>query len=187
MMGKDLFEEGQQQFMQGRFRESVEKFSQALEAGHDESSVRLSRGAAYINLRELDKALMDLDQVLASEPENERAHYYRGIVLLNMEDFEKAADDFGETIRKNPGRTPAFLGRGLALAELGREEEAAGYFKTAVAHSTVEVEKFVHTVMGDARTKFAQSSALLEGERGALRQTLTPAEIEKMRQWMELT
>jgi tetratricopeptide (TPR) repeat protein len=181
---KDLFEEGQQLFMQGRFRESIEKFTQALEAGHDGIPVYLSRGAALINLQEFDRALDDLDRVLAEEPDNERAHYYRGIVLLNQEEFDKAAGDFDQTISRNPGRGPAFLGRGLALAEIGREEEAMRDFKTAVSHSTVEIEKFIHTFLGDPRTKFAQSSALLEGERGSLRQVLTPEEVEKMRQWM---
>jgi tetratricopeptide (TPR) repeat protein len=182
---KDLFEEGQQLFMRGQIRESIDKFTQTLAAGHDKIPVYLSRGAAYINIHEFDKALEDLDRVLAEEPDNERAHYYRGIVLLNLEEFEKAVSDFEQTIRNNPGRGPAFLGRGFALAELGREEEAVRDFKTAVAHSTVEVERFLHTVIGDPRTKFAQSSALLEGESGSLRQVLTPAEIEKMKQWME--
>jgi tetratricopeptide (TPR) repeat protein len=184
MNGKDLFEEGQRLFMQGQIKQSIEKFTQALAAGHDELSVRLSRGAAFINTQEFDQALTDLSVVLAKEPDNERAHYYRGIALLNLEEFEKAAGDFNETIRKNPGRGPAFLGRGFALAEIGREEEAIQDFKTAVSHSTVEVERFVHS-LGEARTKFAQSSALLEGERGSLRQVLTPAEVEKLRQWME--
>jgi tetratricopeptide (TPR) repeat protein len=182
---KDQFEEGQQLFMRGQIRESIEKFTRALEARHDKAPVYLSRGAAYINIQEFDKALEDLDQVLAEEPDNERAHYYRGIVLLNLEEFEKAASDFDQTIRKNPGRGPAFLGRGFALAETGREEEALLDFKTAVSHSTVEVERFIHTFLGDPRTKFAQSSALLEGERGSLRQVLTPEEVEKLRQWME--
>jgi tetratricopeptide (TPR) repeat protein len=184
MRGQELFEEGQRLFMSGLIEESIDKFTQALAAGHDEVPTRLSRAAASINTQEFDKALVDLEEVLAREPDNERAHYYRGIVLLNLEDFEKAAGDFDRTIAKNPQRAPAFLGRGLALSELGKEDEALQDFKTAVAHSTVEVERFVHS-LGDARAKFAQTMALLEGDRGPLRQVLTPDEIVKMQQWME--
>lgn len=184
MRGQDFFDEGQRLFMSGRIRESIDQFTQSLAAGHDEIPTRLSRGAAYINTQEFDRALADLDAVLAREPDNERAHYYRGIALLNLEEFEKAANDFDQTIASNPQRGPAFLGRGLALSELGKEDEALQDFKTAVAHSTVEVEGFVHS-FGDARTKFSQTMALLEGDRGPLRQVLTPDEIAKMQQWME--
>ncbi|MDA8164280.1 MAG: tetratricopeptide repeat protein [Desulfobacteraceae bacterium] len=184
MRGQEFFDEGQRLFMSGRIRESIDQFTQALAAGHDEVPVRLSRGAAYLNIQELDKALADLDAVLAKDPGNERAHYYRGIVLLNKEEFERAATDFDRTIAQNPQRGPAFLGRALALSESGREEEALRDFKTAVAHSTVEVERFVHS-FGNARAKFAQTMALLEGERGPLRQVMTPEEVAKLQQWME--
>lgn len=184
MRGQEFFEEGQRLFMSGRTRESIDQFTQALAAGHDEVPTRLSRGAAFINTQEFDKALVDLNAVLAREPENERAHYYRGIVLLNLEEFERAASDFDQTIAKNPQRAPAFLGRGLARSESGREKEALQDFKTAVAHSTVEVEKFVHS-FGDARTKFAQTMALIEGDRGSLRQVMSPDEVAKLQEWME--
>jgi tetratricopeptide (TPR) repeat protein len=184
MRGQELFEEGQRLFMSGRVKESIDQFTQALAAGHDEIPTRLSRGAAYINTQEFDKALVDLDAVLTGEPDNERAHYYRGIVLLNLEEFAKAASDFDQTIAANPQRGPAFLGRGLALSEIGKEDEALQDFKTAVAHSTVEVESFVHS-FGNARTKFGQTMALLEGERGSLRQVMTPDEVAKLKKWME--
>lgn len=184
MRGQEFFEEGQRLFMSGRIRESIDQFSQALAGGHPEVPTRLSRGAAYINTQEFDKALADLNAVLAVEPDNERAHYYRGIVLLNMEEFEKAADDFNRTIAKNPKRGPAFLGRGLALSEIGKEEEALQDFKSAVAHSTVEVESFVHS-FGNTRTKFDRTMALFEGDRGSLRRVMTPDEVTKLEQWME--
>jgi len=184
MNAQEIFQEGQQLFMSGRVREAIDKFGEALAAGYDPVVVQLSRGAALINTRNFDQAVNDFNQVLVREPLNERALYFRGVAFLNEEAFERALADLDQAIHLNPQRGAAFLARALAKAELGQEEAAANDFKMAAAYSKVEIEGFIHT-MGEDRTRFARSMALLEGDRGPLGEVLTEEEIERLKNWIE--
>jgi hypothetical protein len=50
MTTKELFKEGQTLFIEGKTKESINKFTKALEAGYCTKTSHLSRGAAFIQL-----------------------------------------------------------------------------------------------------------------------------------------
>ena len=184
MSGREYFNKGQSAFISGNHAESIKMFGKALQEGYEPARTLLSRGAAFLQTQDFDRALDDFDQVLAREPDNERAYYYRGITRINKGAFQEAVEDLDKAIARNPERGVAFLARGIAKAELERDEDAAEDFKQAVAYSQLEVEQFL-TMMGSNRTSFQRSLALVEGERGPVTTVLDEAEIEKLKTWME--
>ena len=96
--------------------------------------------------------------------------------------FENVGSNVSLTI--NHERGAAFFARGLAYAELDRTEDSLRDIKTAVALSSKEVEGFAHMI-GENRTLFGKSMALLEGERGPWSMVLTRDEVNKLNKWIE--
>lgn len=184
MMTTELFRKGQDMFIEGHFKESIEMFTRAHDGGYDPVRTYMSRGVAYLKSENFDRAIDDFTAVVELAPENERGYYYRALAEMDKSDYEHALEDLDHAIILNPERGTAFLARGLAKSELGCPEDAAADFKMAVAYSDVESTSFAHT-LGNTRTLFDRSMALIEGERGPLRYVLTEDEIRKLEKWTE--
>jgi hypothetical protein len=92
--------------------------------------------------------------------------------------------DLSTSITSNHERGAAFFARGLAHAELDHTDESLQDIKTAIAFSNREVNGFAHMI-GENRTLFAKSMALLEGERGPWSIVMTEDEVEKLNKWIE--
>lgn len=144
----------------------------------------MSRGVAYLKICECEKAIDDFSRVLEIDFDNERALYYRGVARMMKKDFEPALTDLTKSIELNHTRGAAFLARGICLAEVDRMEEAGRDVKTAIAFSTIEVEKFA-AMIGENRTLFDKSMAVLEGDRGPWSIVLDEIEINKLKKWIE--
>ncbi len=184
MRSDDLFQEAQHSFVEGDLHKSIELIEKAEAEGCNPVNVHLSMGAAYLQLKESDHAIVELEKVLEIDPENERAYYYRGIAYLRKGEYESAEKDLTRSIERNHERGVAFFARGLVHAELGHEEEAMRDFKTAIAFSDVEVGNFL-AEYGSDRTMFQKSMALVEGERGSRSIVLNETEVEKLKKWIE--
>lgn len=181
---EESFEEGKKLFATGHAKESIDYFTKAKDEGCNPVNVYLSRGAAYLNVGNLDEAVADFSRVLDIDNDNERALYYRGIVQLSRSNYEEAIEDLNRAIKLNKERGAAFLARGLAYGELGKDDEARRDLKTAVSFSDIEVENFVHQ-FGSHRTMFEKTMMLLEGERGPWKIVFDEAEANKLKKWLQ--
>jgi protein-S-isoprenylcysteine O-methyltransferase Ste14 len=64
-MGADeLFEEGKKLFLEGKIEDSIDAFSKALDAGAEPGITFLSRGTAYLKLKNPDDALADFSRAV---------------------------------------------------------------------------------------------------------------------------
>jgi tetratricopeptide (TPR) repeat protein len=179
-----LFHKAQELFIEGHPEESIEFFSKAEEEGCNPVEVYLSRGAAFLKIGEYEKAIEDFGRLLEIDIKNERAYFYRGIAQMNKGGFDSAVTDLTKSIELNHERGVAFFARALCLAELDRMDEAGRDMKTAIAFSNIEIEKFANTI-GENRTLFGRSMALLEGERGPWKIVLDESEVHKLKKWLE--
>lgn len=184
MTKQELFREAQNFMIDGKLQESIDSFTEALEAGYDPVRTYLSRGVALLRKDDFRKAINDFSAVVTIDPDNERGYYYRGVAYLDSNDFDNALDDLNHSIALNPERGSAYLTRGLIESELGCEEDAVRDFKAAVAYSEVETADFAHE-FGNYHTLFERSMALLEGDRGPHSIVLTEEEIKKLEKWIE--
>ena len=183
MQSEELFQKGQELFLENKFQESIGMFNKAVEAGYDAAAAHLSMGAAYMNEAQYDAAMGEFNKVVEVDRENDRAYFYRGIAYMNKGDFPCAIADLTHSIDINRDRPETFLARGIARAEAEKEEEALEDFKRVAAYSEAEVRSFGNQ-FGSTMTSFDRTMALLEGERGPWSRVLTPEEMEKLKKWM---
>lgn len=181
MKPRELFEKGQQCFLEKKFKESRDFFGKALAEGYDPIRGHLSIGAAYLHEQQFDEAMHEFSQVIELDKENDRAHYYRGIAYMKKRDFPCAIADLNRSIKTNRKRPASYFARAIAEAEAGREEEAIEDFKRVAAASKVEVSEFTN-LFGSTMTLFDRSMALLEGS--PLNKGLNEAETARLRQWI---
>jgi Tfp pilus assembly protein PilF len=184
MKGTELFKKGQDLFLEKKFKECRELFSQAVDAGYDPISGHLSIGAAYLHERQYDQARDEFSKVLELDNQNDKAHLYRGISYMNKKDYASAITDLNDCIAQNKQQPMAYFARAMAESEAGQEQEAVEDFKRVVAISKVEVNEFSN-FLGTTMTSFDRSMALLQGERGPLTKVLTPEELNKLKQWVQ--
>ncbi len=163
MDAKELFREGQSFFVEGKYGESIESFSKAIEAGEKTEIAFLSRGVAYFRMEQFDKAAQDFNIVVDINSRNFRAYFYRGIMYMAKEDYETAIKDFDNAIKINSDYGAAFFARGTAYAQIGNEYEAQRSIQTAISCSEASMQ-WVADHYGMFRTQFDQALALMPGE-----------------------
>ena len=64
MDAKELFREGQGFLVEGKYKEGIESFSKAMEAGEKTEIAFLSRGVAYFKMEQFDEAAEDFNTVI---------------------------------------------------------------------------------------------------------------------------
>jgi len=163
MDAKELFGEGQASFVEGKYGESIESFSKAIEAGEKTELAFLSRGVAYFRMEQFDKAVQDFNHAIDINSGNFRAHFYRGISYMAQKEYEKAIMDFDNTIKIKSDYGAAFFARGTAYAQIGNEYEAQRSIQTAISCSEASMQ-WVADHYGMFRTQFDQAMALMPGE-----------------------
>ena len=163
MDAKELFREGQGFFVEGKYGESIDSFSKAIEAGEKTEIAFLSRGVAYFRMEQFDKAAEDFNVVIEMNSQNFRAHFYRGITYMAKKDYEMAIKDFDDTIKIKSDYGAAFFARGTAYAQIGNEYEAQRSIQSAISCSEASMQ-WVADHYGMFRTQFDQAMALMPGE-----------------------
>jgi len=163
MDAKELFREGQGFLVEGKYKEGIESFSKAIEAGEKTEIAFLSRGVAYFKIEQFDEAAEDFNTVINMNSGNFRGHFYRGVIHLARKDYEKAIKDFDNTIKIKSDYGAAFFARGAAYAQTGNEYEAQRSVQSAISCTEASMQ-WVADHYGMFRTQFDQAMALMPGE-----------------------
>jgi tetratricopeptide (TPR) repeat protein len=183
MVTNDFFEDGKRHFVEGRLRDSIEAFTKAVEAGYDPQICYLSRGAAYLKLREVDNAIEDFSRVITLGAGRTRVYYYRGMAHAQKKEYGKAVEDFTRALELKPDDGASLFARGAAYLEMGRTEEAGEDIKHATHYLNAAVQGYADTI-GD-RTHLDKVLAILEGERRSEALDLNESEFETIKAMME--
>ncbi|MDH4231980.1 MAG: tetratricopeptide repeat protein [Nitrospirota bacterium] len=182
METNEFFEVGKRLFVEGKMKESIESFTRALESGYDPKISHLSRGAAYIKLKESDKALEDFEKVIELDKSNARVYYYRGMANVQKKDFEKATADFGRAIQLKPEDAASIFARAASYIELGQLEKAAEDIRNAANYLAAAVQGYASTI-GD-RTHLDKVFAVIEGERRENALEINEDELDTIKKWL---
>jgi tetratricopeptide (TPR) repeat protein len=182
MEPKKIFENAQRLFLEGRFKESINTFSVAIETGEKTEIAYLSRGVAYLKTKQEEKAIADFSKAVTMNEENMRAHFYRGIAYMTAEEYREAITDFDKTIQLKPDNGAAFIARGTAYAQIGNQSEANKNIKTAIAFSEENICGLQETV-GLWRAQFDRAMMVMKYKEQLLHMSLWDDEmlhIEKL-------
>jgi clan AA aspartic protease (TIGR02281 family) len=83
-----------------------------------------SRGTAYGNKNDQDRAIADFNEAIRLNPNLALAYNNRGFAYFRTGDLDRAIADYGEAIRSNPNYAFAYGNRGLAYSRKGDFERA---------------------------------------------------------------
>jgi tetratricopeptide (TPR) repeat protein len=183
MKANDFFEDAKRLFVEGKFKDSIAAFTQAADAGYEREISYLSRGAAYLKLREADNAMADFSSVITLDGGNARAYYYRGMAHAQKKDFTGAAEDFTRAVELKPDEGAFLFARGASYLETGKIDEAAEDIRNATNYLEATVQGYADMI-GD-RTHLHKVLAILEGERRRETLDLNESEFETIKAMLE--
>ncbi len=92
-----------------------------------------SRGNAYADKGQPDRAIEDYDQALRLNPNYAAAYHNRGSVYLDRAQYDRAIQDFDQAIRLNPNDVLALINRGIAWRRKGQYDRAIQDYDQAIA------------------------------------------------------
>jgi Tfp pilus assembly protein PilF len=138
----NLYESGVSDFIDKDYAASIEKFTQALEAGNDSYNVWISRGAAFLQSNRINRAVNDFSHAISIQPSRARAYHMRALAHDKLGDSEAALCDLDKAIKLDPQYGAAFKSRAMVLDKIGRREEAVEDMQTAVQMTELRLAEF---------------------------------------------
>ena len=114
-----------------RFDAAKTDYDAALGHVPDFTPAYMARADLDLGLREQEKAIATLDEVIRRKPDDIQALVKRGGILNIAGRQDAAIADFTEAIRLNPERAGSFVDRGLAYQNKGDFDHAAADFDEA--------------------------------------------------------
>lgn len=181
---KRIIDNARRLMIQGRLKESIEAFTEAINGGELSDLVFLSRGVAFLKDHQAARAIDDFSEVVRRNERNVRAHFYKGIAYMTKEDYQNAIVEFDKTIKLDGNHAAAFFARGTAYAHLGNDELATKNIKTAITFSEANIYGLQET-LGLWRTQFDRALSQVAGEKKAPELKLTHDEHHKVINWLE--
>jgi lipoprotein NlpI len=121
----DAYDKGIQFMSEGRQRNAITSFNQAIRLNPRSAEAYQGRGMAYNETGQNEQALKDYDAALALNPQYAEAYFNRGNVYTDMGQHERALKDYNEAIRLDSTHSGAVFNRSLAFMFLHRAETAA--------------------------------------------------------------
>ena len=130
---------------QGRSKEAIQKFREALEVSPNYVMAMANLGGLLVQTGKAGEAVAPLEQALEIDPDNAVAHSNLGTALNILKRFEGALIHYREALRLNPKHSAALVNLGLTLQSLGRFKEAVTHYEetlklnpdSALAHNNL--------------------------------------------------
>ena len=112
---------------------AVECYSRAIQIDPARAcDAYLGRGMCYLELDELDKALVDFGEAGLLNPQNTQVYLNRALVYMQRSDWPRAMDDYMKAIQLGTRDPAAFAGRAMVHLEQGNIYQAEHDFQEAL-------------------------------------------------------
>jgi tetratricopeptide (TPR) repeat protein len=130
----EWFGRGLNAFNDGRYAESATLYTKAIELDSAAAPAWYNRAAAYIRLKQFDKAHQDLDRCIKIFPGATNVKMQRAIVRSELGRYAEALDDVNAVIRGDTTFPKARLLRGRILMAVYKDTARACHdFRAALA------------------------------------------------------
>lgn len=110
---------------------AIQYLNQAIQQNPNSAEAYNSRGNAYRDLNQLQKAVSDYNQAVRLNPKYVKAYNNRGIINYSLKKYELAMVDYSKAIDLKPSYNLAYLNRGLTYYQLERNNLACKDFQKA--------------------------------------------------------
>jgi len=113
------------------FKKVIDICNEALKVEPD-FVVFYTRGYAYAELKEFERAIEDFSKAIELDPNDAEAYYNRGLAYAKLGKYEQAIKDYDKAIELNPALADAYYNRGVAYVKLNKHEQAIEDFSKAI-------------------------------------------------------
>jgi len=117
---------------QGRLKEAIAEFDEAIRLDPNLSGAYNNRGIVYARLGQFQQAIKDFDEAIRLNPRDALAYYNRATAYYHLDQFQSVIQDLEEAIRLNPQDAEAYYYRGLSYVNLGQYQQAIQDFNQAI-------------------------------------------------------
>jgi tetratricopeptide (TPR) repeat protein len=114
------------------YRLAIQACNEALRVKPEDAEAYSNRGAAYLMLDELDRAILDFDAAIRLDPADPTQYYNRATAYTKKREHLKAVADYTEAIRLSPGLAIAYNNRGYEFEQLGERDKAIADYRKAL-------------------------------------------------------
>ncbi|MFD3002154.1 tetratricopeptide repeat protein [Pontibacter toksunensis] len=105
-----------------------EMYEQVLKNNPSELDAKTNTAMTYVASTNPMQGIMLLREVIASDPNNEKALFNLGILSIQSRQYDKAAERFRKLVSVNPSHLEGTFYLAVSLAETGESEEAKALF-----------------------------------------------------------
>ena len=91
------------------FQEALREFSIAIAINPKNTYALYGKGSVYYQLKEMDSAIVYLDEILKLQSDNELALSLRSAIYQQIEKYDKAIIDYNKLIKKDSANSHYFL------------------------------------------------------------------------------
>ncbi|MCB9047573.1 MAG: tetratricopeptide repeat protein [Chitinophagales bacterium] len=128
---KAWYNKGVLMLRKGDAQEALYALNRAIRL-NEYSKALFTRALLYQQTGNYNKALPDIEKVLATEPQNARAYYIYGDCIEQQGNLDKALQAYNSAIQYDPNDPLFYLRRGLVQAKTGRNQEAISDMSSAI-------------------------------------------------------
>jgi tetratricopeptide (TPR) repeat protein len=109
------FDEGVAAYLKQDYKNSIKRFTQALQHDAQFALAYSSRGAAHLKAGQPQKAISDFNRAIRLNPNYARAHHLRGLAYEQKGDFASAYRNFDRALEVDPDLAVAYRKRDCVL------------------------------------------------------------------------
>jgi tetratricopeptide (TPR) repeat protein len=184
MDNQELLRQAQLLFAEEKYKESIEAFTKALEAGADPYISHLSRGVGYMRLEDIDNALGDFSKAISMNKQSARGYFFRGMTRMMKNEFEDAVSDFTNALEYKHDYGMAKFCRAVSYARIGNFEESSKEMAAILPQMEENLQSFAD-MYGIVRTEMWKVMAQMSGDAKTPTLTLNENEISTLKKWLE--
>lgn len=107
---------------------SREMYEQVLKNNPSDLDAKTNVAMTYVASTSPMQGIMLLREVIAADPNNEKALFNLGILSIQSNQYDKAVERFRHLVEVNPKHVEGTFYLAVSLAETGAKEEAKAYF-----------------------------------------------------------
>ncbi len=133
MMANDYAKQADKFFFEGRLKEAINSYNQALKIHPEMADVWNNRGVVLTKMKLYGDAIASYDRALQIRADYPDAWNNRGVSLIELQQYQEAVTSFEQAIKVKSDYADAWNNRGVSLAKLQKFQEAVKSYNQAIA------------------------------------------------------
>lgn len=93
--------------------EAIENYTKAISYDNKYVVAFISRGSAYVDKKEFQKAILDYNNAIEIDSNNSQAYAYKGRLYYELKKYNEAIKNFNKAIELDSNMAYAYYNRGL--------------------------------------------------------------------------